>query len=192
MINDEELTKKVLISCETNFSEEIIELLKINNEKMKLFSKYKKIKDYLKKTIKDESILEKEVSKAYIYAKLASNRFDEIKQKQSQETLEQVIKNYDVGYKFIVEANFLKIDAEKINNYVQSKIDGNIFCNKINNIVNIPIDEDKEETDYINQIIKLINEIEKNEKELKKLNEKILKRKINSEKEDFYKINYAV
>ena len=141
--NDAELTKFVLQNCKINFPEEFIQKLQNNSQTSKLSTKYNIIREAIINKWKNEDIqytqqdLDQNSCKAYVFAKTASGKFMDIRQKtDSTKVIEYILQNYEDGYKYIVEALFMKIPINNICNYVKGKIKGNIFYNKISEFTN--------------------------------------------------------
>lgn len=203
--SDAEITEFVLKHCNSKFSEEFTNKLSSNSQSSRLTTKYEMIEKAiidsfkLKENTYTQEQIDESTSKAYIYAKMVSGKFLEIRPRvDSTEILDYIIKNYEDGYKYMLEAIFMKLSLNGISSYVKGKIEGNTFFTKIAGVTNSQPSEIKKainvNTPEISKIKNLIFEIRAKEDECRWLNSRIKRnsaqksRNIHSAQYDF---NYA-
>lgn len=200
--SDAEITEFVLKNCNTNFTEEFIKKLSSNSQTSRLSTKYEMIETAMTNNYENKKIeytkeqLDNSTSKAYIYAKMVSGKFLDIRPRvDSTEVLEYIISNYEDGYKYMLEALFMKLGLNSISGYVKAKIEGNSFFTKIVGVTNSqPTEMVKRNanTPQINKIKNLIFEVRAKEEETRWLNARIERKnmqKANDNKQ--YNLNYA-
>src|SRR5574344_1345046 len=111
--SDAEITEFVLKNCDFNFSEEFINKLSSNSQSSRLVTKYELIENAIIENNRINGInytkkqIDENASKAFIYAKIVSGKFLDIRPRvDSKETIDYIINNYEDGYKYIQEAMF--------------------------------------------------------------------------------------
>lgn len=201
--NDAEITEFVLKNSNTNFTEEFIKKLSSNSQSSRLSTKYEMIKKALTDNWNSKGIKHTKeqtdihTSKAYIYAKMVSGKFLDIRPRvDSTEVLEYIISNYEDGYKYMLEAIFMKLGTNSISSYVKGKIEGDTFFTKIAGVTNSQPSEIKKNvnsnTSEINKIKNLIFEVRAKEDECRWLNSRIERKSIQKQKKiQQYNLNYA-
>lgn len=201
--SDAEITEFVLKNSNTNFTEEFIKKLSSNSQSSRLSTKYEMIEKALTDNWNSKGIkytkeqTDIHTSKAYIYAKMVSGKFLDIRPRvDSTEILEYIISNYEDGYKYMLEAIFMKLGTNSISSYVKGKIEGDIFFTKIAGVTNSQPSEIKKNinsnTVEINKIKNLIFEVRAKEDECRWLNSRIERKSIQKQKKiQQYNLNYA-
>lgn len=202
--NDAEITEYVLENCENKFSEEFVKKLSSNSQSSRLSTKYDLIEETIIKTWNSEhkTYSEQDVklnaSKAYIYAKMISGKFTEIRPRvDSTEVLDYIISNYEDGYKYMQEAAFMKIGINSIPGYVKGKLEGNNFYTKIAGVTNSQPSTIKKETNNntvkVSKIKNLIFEVRAKEDECRWLDSRIERTKTKEQltQRENYNYNFA-
>lgn len=200
---DAEITEFVLEKCQTQFSEEFIKKLATNSQTSRLSTKYEMIETALMEDWKNKRInyteeqLQLCASKAYIYAKMITGKFTEIRPRvDSTEVINHIILTYEQGYKYMLEAIFMKLGINSLAGYVKGKLEGNKFFTKITEVTNSQPIEIKKKTNpnklQIGKIKNIIFEIRTKEDEYRWVESrtkiKNTKQKLQSNN---YNFNYA-
>lgn len=192
--NDEEITKFVLKNCGTQFSEEFIRKLNTNSQTSRLTTKYEMLEEEIIEQNKIRGIqctqdqIDICASKAYIYAKLVSGKFLDIRPRvDSSDVLKYIIANYEDGYKYMQEAIFMKLGLNSMSSYVKGKLEGHSFFTKIAGVTNSQPSEIKKTINVssteVNKIKNLIFQIRAKEDEYRWVNSRI-------ERMSYQNINY--
>lgn len=141
--SDAEITEFILKACKTQFPEEFVQKLQSNCQTSRLVTKYEIIENAISEDWKKRGIiytqedLELNASKAYVYAKMATGKFTEIRPRvDSTEVINYIILTYEQGYKYMLEAVFMKLGINSLSNYVKGKIEGSNFFTKIAEVTN--------------------------------------------------------
>lgn len=200
---DAEITEYVLKKCETRFSEEFIKKLGTNSQTSRLSTKYEMIETALIEDWKSKGInyteeqLQLCASKAYIYAKMITGKFTEIRPRvDSTEAINYIILTYEQGYKYMLEAIFMKLGINSLAGYVKGKLEGNKFFTKITEVTNSQTMEIKKKTNpnkiQISKIKNIIFEIRTKEDEFRWVESRTkIQNTKNKIQTNSYNLNYA-
>lgn len=200
--DDAEITELVLKNCNTNFTEEFLKKLSANSQSSRLATKYEMIEKAIVDNFENKKIkytkeqIDNSTSKAYIYAKMVSGRFIDIRPRvDSTEVLEYIILNYEDGYKYMLEAIFMKLGLNSISGYVKAKLEGNSFFTKIVGVTNsqpTEISKKNPNISEINKIKNLIFEVRAKENEARWLKSRIERKNMQKTRNSKqYNLNYA-
>lgn len=201
--NDEEITELIINNCKTKFPEELIKKLKTNSQTSRLSTKYEIIEKAIIENFNNRKInytqeqVDIDTSRAYIYAKIISGRFLDIRPRtDSTQAIEYIIANYEEGYKYMLEALFMKLSINSISSYVKGKIEGNTFFTRISGVTNSQPSEIRksinQNTIELNKIKNLLFEIRAKEDELRWIDSRIQRKSFQNESTSKkYNLNFA-